>query len=121
MPAVLNSLLTLPQEEGETINANRIVTEIEQTHSVISAQVRKLNEFSPSPFPMPATEAGGTSGLADLLHATIAGHLTNAADSLRAIASVEAVMSVPVSKKTSVTDPISTTGSPQTIDAELGG
>jgi hypothetical protein len=102
------------------MNANDIINQIEQTHCVMSAQVRKLNEFSPSPFPMPSTEAGGTSGLADLLHATVAGHLTNAADSIRAIASVEAVMSAPVSK-TSVTDPISTTGSPQTIDAELGG
>jgi polyhydroxyalkanoate synthesis regulator phasin len=55
------------QEEGETMNANDIITQIEQTHSVMSAQIRKLKELTPAPLHMPATEPGGTSGLADLL------------------------------------------------------
>ena len=102
------------------MNASEVITQIERTRTVMSAQVRKLNEFSPSPFPMSATEVGGPSGLADLLHATIAGHVTNAADSLRAIASVEAAMCAPVGK-TTVTEPNSTPGGPQIIEAEFGG
>jgi hypothetical protein len=102
-----------------TMNANDIVTQIEHSRSVMSAQVRKLNEFSPTTVPMPAAQTGGTSGLADLLHDTIAGHMTNAADSLRAIAEVEAAMGAPI-RKTAVTEPSSAPDNPQIIDAELG-
>lgn len=102
------------------MNANDVVTQIEQTHSVMNAQIRKLNELTPTPLPITAAESGGTSGLSDLLHATIAGHITNAADSLRAIAEVEAAMGAPVCK-TAVTEPNSVSDNPQIIDAEHGG
>jgi polyhydroxyalkanoate synthesis regulator phasin len=109
------------QEIGDDImTANEIVTQIEHTRSVISAQIRKLNELTPAPLHIPATEAGGSSGLVDLLHATVAAHMTNAADSLRAIAEVEAAMRAPACKP-AVTEPSSAPASPPTIDAELGG
>jgi len=101
------------------MNANDIVTQIAHTHNVMSAQVRKLNELSPKPTSMTGAETGTTSGLADLLQATIAGHISNATESLRAIAEVEAAMCAPVSKAT-VTVTNSTLGSSQIIDAEVG-
>jgi hypothetical protein len=110
---------TADHHTGEdTMNANDIVSQIEQTHSVMSAQVRELNKLSPKPFPMPAAQADGTGGLADIIHATVAGHLTNAADSLRAIAEVEAALRAPVGK-TSGAEPSAAPGSPQIIDAEF--
>ncbi|MBO3706117.1 MAG: hypothetical protein J5X21_06875 [Candidatus Accumulibacter sp.] len=102
----------------DTMNANDIVTQIEQTHTVMSAQVRELNKLSPKPFPMPAVQADGTSGFADILHATVAGHITSAADSLRAIAEVEAAMRATVGK-TSVAEPCPAPGIAQIIDAEF--
>jgi polyhydroxyalkanoate synthesis regulator phasin len=103
----------------EIMNANDIVAQIGHTHSVMSAQVRKLNELTPTPLHIPAAEAGGSSGLADLLHATVAAHMTNAACSLNAIAEVEAAMRTP-DCKTAVTEPRSVPDSPQTIGADLG-
>ncbi len=107
------------REEGESMNAKEIVAQIEQAHSVMSAQVRKLNEVSPTTFSLPTTEEGGASSLTDLLHATIAGNITNASDSLRAIASVETVMCASGSKP-AVTEQSTTPGCPQIIQAEAG-
>ena len=110
---------TANQYLGEkTMNANDIVTQIEQQHAVMSAQVRKLNEFSPTPLVMPAASAGGANGLADMLHATVAGHVANAADSLRAIAEVEANLRAPIGK-TVGTDPAKAPENAQVIDGEF--
>lgn len=110
---------TVDHHIGEdAMNANEIVTQIEQTRSAMSAQVRKLSEFSPTPSPMPAAQAGGTSGFADVLHATVAGHITNAADSLRAIAEVESALRASIAK-TAGAEPGVAPGSPHVIDADF--
>lgn len=103
---------------AETMNASDIVTQIEQQHAVMSAQMRKLNEISPIPLAMPAAPAAGANGLADLLHATVAGHVANAADSLRAIAEVEANLRAPIGK-TVGTEPAKAPGSAQVVDGEF--
>lgn len=104
---------------GEKImNAKDTVTQIEQAHAVMGAQVRKLNEISPTPLAMPQGPAGGANGLADLLHATVAGHVANAADSLRAIAEVEASLRAPVGRPVETT-PANARREPEVIDAEF--
>lgn len=102
----------------KTMNANDIVNQIEQTRSVMSAQLRKLSECSPAPFAMAAVNKGGESGLVDVLHATVAGHVINAANSLRAIAEVEAALRTSTSKTTAA-EPDASPRSPQVIDAEF--
>jgi hypothetical protein len=104
----------------ENMNANEIVSQIEHTRSVMSAQIKKLNEFTPAPLAMPAAEAVGTGGLQDILVATVAGHIANAADSLRAIAAVETAMCAPPAKA-SVTESSSVPANMQVIDAQIGG
>lgn len=104
---------------GEKImNANDTVTQIEQAHAVMGAQVRKLNEISPTLLAIPQGPAGGENGLAELLHATVAGHLANAADSLRAIAEVEAKLRVPIGRAVE-TAPTKGPREPEVIDAEF--
>jgi len=104
----------------QNMNATDIVSQIEHTRSVMSAQIKKLNEFTPTPLAAPATGASGTSGLEDILVATVAGHIANAADSLRAIAIVETAMGA-LGTRTSVTDSNSASGNAQIIDAQIGG
>ena len=104
----------------QNMNANEIVSQIEHTRNVMSAQIKKLNEFTPTPLATPATEAAGTGGLEDILVATVAGHIANAADSLRAIAVVERAMHAPATK-VSATESGSAPGDPQIIDAQIGG
>lgn len=100
------------------MNAKDIVTQIEQQHAIMSAQVRKLNEFSPTPIALPTAPTGGVNGLADMLHATVDGHVANAADSVRAIAEVEANLRAPISK-TVRTEPAKAPGNHQIIDGEF--
>jgi hypothetical protein len=86
----------------------------------MSAQIKKLNEFTPTPLATSAAEAAGTGGLADILLATVAGHITNAADSLRAIAAVESAMRAP-SAEAPATESGSAPTNTQIIDAQIGG
>lgn len=111
---------TNPHLGEQNMNANDIVSQIEYTRSVMSAQIKKLNEFTPTPLATSAAEAAGTGGLADILLATVAGHITNAADSLRAIAAVESAMRAP-SAEAPATESGSAPTNTQIIDAQIGG
>jgi len=104
----------------QDMNANEIVSQIEHTRSVMSAQIKKLNQFAPAPVTAPSAEAAGTGGLADILVATVAGHIANAADSLRAIAAVETAMCAPPATA-SLTESTSVPADMQVIDAQIGG
>ena len=102
----------------ETMNPNDTIAQIELTHAVMSAQLRKLNEISPAPRSMPQVPIDGSNGLADLLYTTVAGHVESAAKSLHAIAEVEQSVRAVISKSVEAA-PTTSHNNPQVIDGEF--
>ena len=100
------------------MNPNDTIAQIELTHAVMGAQIRKLNEISPAPRAMPQVPADGTNGLADLLYATVAGHIESAAKSLHAIAEVEKSVRAAMSKSAEAA-PTAAHNNSQVIDGEF--
>jgi len=110
---------TANHQQGEAaMNTEEIIAQIEKTREVMSAQLHKLNERCPRPFPAPTVREGET-GLEELLHATVAGHIANAAEALRTLGEAEAATRAVHANKTAATEPGAAPSDPQVIDTEF--